>query len=234
MATVWCMDLNRRESLDMARRFSSGFQPSLVIMVETLLVLLESLQTNLAALRCTASNLFLWSCLYMGPTPRRSIPRSHLFSQRYLSLMWLLIDYDITLDIRVVPFPHQLFKHWNVLLVLFQYPWALQPKWYMNLSWWQTDINNQWLVSVRILLVYICLTSILWFIIMRLAESTECTWLFDINIKIIYIKHQISVKGIDLKKCKEMMCKLYLYSIQGGPERMQHLRSMISRRRGTE
>ena len=67
MATVWCMDLNKRESLDMARRFSSGFQPSLVIMVETLLVLLESLQTNLAALRCTASNLFLWSCLYGSP-----------------------------------------------------------------------------------------------------------------------------------------------------------------------
>ena len=52
----------------MARRFSSGFQPSLVIMVETLLVLLESLQTNLAALRCTASNLFLWSCLYGSHT----------------------------------------------------------------------------------------------------------------------------------------------------------------------
>ena len=46
----------------------SGSQPSLVIMVETLLVHLESLQTNLAAVRCTASNLFLWSCLYGAHT----------------------------------------------------------------------------------------------------------------------------------------------------------------------
>ena len=58
----------------MARRSSSGFQPSLVIMVETLLVLLESLQTNLAALRCTASNLFLWSCLYGSHTEAQYIP----------------------------------------------------------------------------------------------------------------------------------------------------------------
>ena len=61
MATVWCMDLYKRESLDMTRRFSSGFQPSLVIMVETLLVLLESLQTNLAGVAgVVLSVLYFW------------------------------------------------------------------------------------------------------------------------------------------------------------------------------
>ena len=89
MATVWCMDLNKRESLDTARRFSSGFQPSLVIMVKTLLVLLESLQTNLAAMRCTASNLFLWSCLYGSHTEAQysNFGRTKVLYARFLHFL---------------------------------------------------------------------------------------------------------------------------------------------------
>ena len=51
------MDWNWSVSLEMVRRFSSDSQPNLDIIEEMLLVLLESLQTNLADLRCTASNV---------------------------------------------------------------------------------------------------------------------------------------------------------------------------------